>query len=377
MIEDRSQDIRTLAERVKRIGEYLHVDAKRAEIATLEAKAGVAGFWDDQALAQKTMARLGSLKDDVSAYDGLVADLGDVEVGNELAVAEEDEELGAETAAKLADLTRRADDLELSTWFTGEFDPGDALLTITPGQGGLEAQDWAEMLLRMYTKYAESRRWRVDLHDAPTGVELGIDRAVFTVHGKNAYGMLTSEMGVHRLVRISPTDEKKRRQTTFAGVEVLPVLPDDIVVEIRDEDIRVDVYRSSGPGGQSVNTTDSAVRITHMPSGLVVTCQNEKSQLKNKDTAMTILRSRLYELERQKRKAELDALRGERQDISFGSQIRNYVLYPYQMVKDVRTGVETGNVDAVLSGDLEQFVVAFHRWRSGVSAAAEHAGAGA
>jgi peptide chain release factor 2 len=175
--------------------------------------------------------------------------------------------------------------------------------------------------------------------------------------------MLSSENGVHRLVRISPTDEKKRRQTTFARVEVLPVLPDDIVVEIRDEDLRIDVYRSSGPGGQSVNTTDSAVRITHIPSGLVVTCQNEKSQLKNKETAMKILRSRLYELEQEKRRAEIDALKGERQEISFGSQIRNYVLYPYQLVKDVRTGIETGDVNGVLDGDLDEFVIGYHRWR--------------
>jgi len=193
---------------------------------------------------------------------------------------------------------------------------------------------------------------------------------VFTVHGHNAYGMLSSENGVHRLVRISPTDEKKRRQTTFARVEVLPVLPDDVIVEVRDEDIRIDVYRSSGPGGQSVNTTDSAVRITHLPTGLVVTCQNEKSQLKNRETAMKILRSRLFEIEEEKRLAELDALKGERQEISFGSQIRNYVLYPYQLVKDVRTGVETGNVNAVLDGALDEFVVGYHRWRvSGVQAA--------
>ena len=195
------------------------------------------------------------------------------------------------------------------------------------------------------------------------GVEIGIDRATFTVHGRNAYGMLQSEMGVHRLVRISPTDEKKRRQTTFAGVEILPLLPDDVEVDIRDEDLRIDVYRSSGPGGQSVNTTDSAVRITHMPSGLVVTCQNEKSQHKNKDAAMKILRARLYEIEKAKRVAEMDEIRGPKRDITFGSQIRSYVLYPYQLVKDLRSGVETGNVNAVLGGDIEQFVLGFHRWR--------------
>lgn len=377
MIEDRSADIRVMRDRVSRMAEYLRIEEKRSGIAALENGAAEQGFWDDPSAAQQVMAQISGLKDDVAAYDGIVTALDDAEVGNELALAEDDADLAAERDAGLKALAKSVDDLELSSWFTGEFDHGDAILTITPGQGGLEAQDWSEMLLRMYTKYAESRRWKVDLHDAPQGVELGIDRAVFTVHGKNAYGMLSSEVGVHRLVRISPTDEKKRRQTTFAGVEVLPVLPDDVEVVILEEDLRVDVYRSSGPGGQSVNTTDSAVRITHIPTGTVVTCQNEKSQLKNKSTAMTILRSRLYELEKAKREAELDVLRGERRDISFGSQIRNYVLYPYQMVKDVRTGIETGDVDGVLGGDLDEFVVGYHRWRVGEAGAAEAAGAGA
>lgn len=368
MITDRSNDITALRGRVERMGEYLHLEAKRSEIASLEAKTAAPDFWDDQSRAQSTMATLSGLKDEVETYESVVASLDDVEVANELALAEDDEDMGAEVDSELKSLSKRVDGLEVASWFTGEFDSGDAILTITPGQGGLEAQDWTEMLLKMYTKYAESKRWKIDLHDAPAGVELGLDRAVFTVHGRNAYGMLSSEAGVHRLVRISPTDEKKRRQTTFAGVEVLPVLPNDIVVDIRDEDLRIDVYRSSGPGGQSVNTTDSAVRITHLPTGLVVTCQNEKSQIKNKESAMTILRSRLYEIEEAKRREEMDALRGERKEITFGSQIRNYVLYPYQLVKDVRTGIETGNVDAVLGGDIDEFVVGYHRWRVGQGA---------
>jgi peptide chain release factor 2 len=365
MIEDRTSDIAAATGRLARIGEYLHLEAKSAEADALEAKANEPAFWGDPSTAQATMSKAAELRAEIGSVDAIQAELDDAEVGNELALAEDDEGLAAEVSLVLADLAKRLDDLELSSWFTGEFDHGDALVTITPGQGGLEAQDWAEMLLRMYTKYAESRKWKIDLHDAPPGVELGIDRAVFTVHGKDAYGVLQSENGVHRLVRISPTDEKKRRQTTFAGVEVLPLLPDEIDVEIRDEDIRVDVYRSSGPGGQSVNTTDSAVRITHLPTGLVVTCQNEKSQLKNKETAMKILRSRLYEIRKAERDAEIEAMKGEKRDISFGSQIRNYVLYPYQMVKDVRTGVETGDVQGVLGGDLDRFVVAYHRWRVG------------
>ena len=309
------------------------------------------------------MAQSSLLRDEISAYDDAVTALEDVQTASEFALADDDEEMAAEVSAGLIKLAKAIDSLEIGSWFAEEFDAGDAILTITPGQGGLEAQDWAEMLFKMYIKYAESKKWKVDVNDATPGVELGLDRAVFTVHGRNAYGMLSSEAGVHRLVRISPTDEKKRRQTTFAGVEVLPVLPDDIVVDIRDEDLRIDVYRSSGPGGQSVNTTDSAVRITHIPSGTVVTCQNEKSQHKNKDAAMKILRSRLYEVEKAKRDAELDELRGPKREITFGSQIRNYVLYPYQLVKDVRTGIETGNVDAVLSGDIDEFVVGYHRWR--------------
>jgi peptide chain release factor 2 len=363
VIQDRTAEIAELRIRVDKMAEYLHIEAKRAEIADLEERAAEHGFWDDQSSAQRIMARASDLRDEVASYEGILAALEDAEVGNELAVAEGDEELATELATTLTSLAKSIDSLELSSWFTGEFDAGDAIVTITPGQGGLEAQDWAEMLLRMVTKYAERRRWKVDLHDAPQGVELGIDRAVFTVHGRNAFGVLQSEVGVHRLVRISPTDEKKRRQTTFARIEVLPVLPDEIVVEIRDEDLRIDVFRSSGPGGQSVNTTDSAVRITHTPTGLVVTCQNEKSQLKNRESAMKILRARLYELEKAKRDAELEELRGERQDITFGSQIRSYVLYPYQMVKDHRTGTETGNVDAVLDGDIEEFIVGYHRWR--------------
>jgi peptide chain release factor 2 len=363
MIENRAAEIADLRQRAVHMCEYLHLDARRVELAKLEQNTAKPGFWDDPATAQATMAQLSGIRDEIGAYEEIVAALDDAEAANELAIAEDDEELGAEVAGMLGEARRLTDTLEVSSWFTGEFDHGDAIVTITPGAGGLEAQDWAEMLFKMLTKYAERKGWKTEVNDLIPGVEIGIDRATFTVHGRNAYGMLASEQGVHRLVRISPTDEKKRRQTTFAGVEVLPILPDDVAVDIKDEDLRVDVYRSSGPGGQSVNTTDSAVRITHIPTGIVVTCQNEKSQHKNKDAAMKILRARLYEIEKAKREAELDELRGPKREISFGSQIRNYVLYPYQLVKDVRTGIETGNVDAVLDGDIDQFVVGFHRWR--------------
>jgi peptide chain release factor 2 len=363
MIENRLSEIAALGDRVAQMSEYLHITTKRADLAALEAKSAEPGFWDDQVTAQANMAQSCGLREEIAAYDETVAALEDAEVANELALAEEDEELAAEVTTALLSLESSIDGLEVASWFTEQFDHGDAIVTITPGAGGLEAQDWAEMLLKMLTKYAERRKWKVELNDVTPGVEIGIDRATFTVHGRNAYGMLQSESGVHRLVRISPTDEKKRRQTTFAGVEVLPVLPEDVEVDVRDEDLRIDVYRSSGPGGQSVNTTDSAVRITHIPTGIVVTCQNEKSQHKNKDAAMKILRARLYEIEKEKRDAEIDELRGPKREISFGSQIRNYVLYPYQLVKDVRTGIETGNIDAVLDGDIDAFVVGYHRWR--------------
>ncbi len=363
MVENRSSDIKVLQERIGSMREYLRIEDKRADLAALEERSAEPGFWDDSSAAQVVMSKASALRDEIGEYDSAVESLEDVEVANDLALAEDDEELAAEVAQGLADLKEKADALELSSWFTGEFDHGDAIVTILPGQGGLEAQDWTEMLFKMYLKYAETRKWKVDINDAPAGTELGLDRATFTVHGRNAYGMLSSEQGVHRLVRISPTDEKKRRQTTFAGVEVLPLLPDEVEVDLRSEDLRIDVYRSSGPGGQSVNTTDSAVRITHLPSGIVVTCQNEKSQLQNKESAMKILRSRLYELAREAREAEIEELRGPKREISFGSQIRNYVLYPYQLVKDVRTGVETGNVDSVLDGNINEFVIGYHRWR--------------
>ena len=352
-----------MRERVERMGEYLHLDSKRSEITALETKAAKPGFWDDQSAAQAMMAGLSGLKDEVTSYEEISSAVEDLEVANELAVSEGDEEMAVEVESDIETLIKSIESLEVASWFSGEFDHGDAIITITPGQGGLEAQDWTEMLFKMLTKYASNNKWKIDVHDAPEGVELGLDRAVFTVHGRNAYGMLRSEAGVHRLVRISPTDEKQRRQTTFAGIEVLPVIGEEIEVEINDDDLRVDVFRSSGPGGQSVNTTDSAVRITHIPTNIVVSCQNEKSQHKNKESAMRILKSRIYEHEEAKRQAELDELRGERKDITFGSQIRNYVLYPYQLVKDVRTEIETGNVDAVLAGNIDEFVVGYHRWR--------------
>ena len=276
---------------------------------------------------------------------------------------EKKKELAQEAKSLLAKLDEELDGLEVSSWFSGRFDAGNAILSVNPGSGGLEAQDWTEMLYKMYLHYAEDKGWKVTVLDAVPGEGIGLDKATIQIEGRNAYGMLTSENGVHRLVRISPTDDKKRRHTTFASVEVLPVLPDDIEVDLNPADVRVDLDRARGPGGQCVNTTDSAVRLTHIPTGIVVTCQNEKSQLQNKESAFRVLRAKLYEIEQRKREEQIDELRGERMENSFGSQIRNYVLYPYQLVKDLRSGVETSNVDAVLAGDIEQFVIGYHKWR--------------
>ena len=361
MAERTEKDLEGAAARVEAACGYLHVEDKRAELAQLDKESSAPGFWDDAAHAQSVSKQASVLRDVIAEYEEAAALLEDARAAFELAA--EDEAFSAEADDALARLDGLLDALEISSWFGGRFDGGDAILTVNPGSGGLEAQDWTDMLYRMYTRYVEKRGWKVTILDVVPGEGIGLDKATIQVEGRNAFGMLKSESGVHRLVRISPTDDKKRRHTTFAGVEVLPVLPDDIEVDLNPADVRVDVYRSSGPGGQCVNTTDSAVRLTHLPTGIVVTCQNEKSQLQNKEAAFRVLKAKLYELEEQKRAEELAELRGERMDNTFGSQIRNYVLYPYQLVKDVRSGVETGNVDAVLDGDLDEFVIGYHRWR--------------
>lgn len=356
-----------LAARLDEVEVYLHLGEKRERAAELERQSAQPGFWDDAEHARAIMAELSAARDDVKAVEDARAELADARAALDLAGEMGDDpeaaDLVAEAASTAEVLGRSIDQLELTSWFTGEFDHGDAIVTIKPGQGGLEAQDWTFMLFKMYMKYCARHGWKVTVNDCPAAEQIGIDRATFTVEGKDAFGMLRAEAGVHRLVRISPTDAKKRRQTTFAGVEVIPVLPDDIDIEIAPDDIRVDVYHASGPGGQGVNTTDSAVRVTHLPTGIVVTCQNERSQIQNKAACMQILKARLYELELQKREDKLDEIRGPKTEIGFGNQIRSYVLYPYQMVKDLRTGVETGNVDAVLEeGDLDPFIIGYHRW---------------
>ena len=350
-----------VAQRVEAAHGYLHIDERAAELAKLDEEIAQPGFWDDASHAQSVSKQASVLRDTIAEYDEAAALLDDARAAFDL--ASEDELFAEEASAALDKLDELLDALEISSWFSERFDGGDAILTVNPGSGGLEAQDWTDMLYRMYVRYAEKKDWKVTVLDVVPGEGIGLDKATIQIEGRNAFGMLKSESGVHRLVRISPPDAKKRRHTTFAGVEVLPVLPDDIEVDLNPADVRVDVYRSSGPGGQCVNTTDSAVRLTHIPTNIVVTCQNEKSQLQNKEAAFRVLKAKLYEREEQKRQEELAELRGDRMDNTFGSQIRNYVLYPYQMVKDVRSGIETGNVDAVLDGELDEFVIGYHRWR--------------
>ena len=358
-----AKTIEQLGQRVDDARAYLHLDEKTAELARLDEETAQPGFWDDTAHAQAVSKRAGNLRDTIREYDEAAALFSDAQTAFEL--ASEDEMFADEAAAACEKLSGMLDALELSSWFTGQFDEGDAILTVNPGQGGLEANDWADMLFKMYSHYVEDKPgWKLQVLDITYAEGIGIDRATIQVEGRNAYGMLRSEIGVHRLVRISPTDAKARRHTTFASVELLPVLPDDIEVDLDPNDVRVDVFRASGPGGQCVNTTDSAVRLTHVPTGLVVTCQNQKSQLQNKEAAFRVLKAKLFELEEQKRQAEIDELRGERMENSFGSQIRNYVLYPYQMVKDLRSNHETGNVDGVLAGDIDEFVIAYHKWKA-------------
>lgn len=362
-------DLTALAERLSQVEQYLHVDEKRLRVAELESRSTEPSFWDNADAARSVMEELARCREDVKLVETARERLADASAALELAdelEGDEAAELVAEASLTASELEASIDQMELSSWFTGEFDHGSAIVTIKPGQGGLEAQDWTFMLFKMYMKYCARRGWKVTINDCPAAEVIGIDRATFTVEGRDAFGMLRAEAGVHRLVRISPTDDKKRRQTTFAGVEVIPVLPDDIEIEVASDDIRVDVYHASGPGGQGVNTTDSAVRVTHLPTGIVVTCQNERSQIQNKAACMQILKARLYELELEKREEALDQIRGPKHTIGFGNQIRSYVLYPYQMVKDLRSGVETGNVEAVLDdGDLDPFIVGYHRWATG------------
>jgi peptide chain release factor 2 len=318
---------------------------------------GEPGFWDDPEAAGRVGSEHARQTRRLTTYEGLASDVDDLDGLVEL--AEEDPDLAAEVEQAFGSVEQRLAALEEERLFSGPYDQGDALVTVNAGAGGTDAQDWAEMVLRMLMRWAERRGFDVELLEASPGEEAGIKSATFRAKGENAYGLYAAEKGVHRLVRLSPFDAAHRRQTSFAGVEVAPVVEEAGEIEIDDEDLQIDTYRASGAGGQHVNKTDSAVRITHRPSGIVVQCQNERSQSSNKATAMAMLRSKLIELEERKRREEIAKERGEAQDVNFGSQIRSYVLHPYTMVKDHRTDEEMGDANRALDGDLDGFVRAY------------------
>ncbi|OKH82943.1 peptide chain release factor 2 [Mycobacterium sp. ST-F2] len=363
---DRQADIAALDSTLTTVERVLDVDGLRARIANLEQEASDPKLWDDQANAQKVTSSLSHAQGELRRVEELRGRVEDLPVLYELAEEEEGAakaDAVADADAELAKLREDIEALEVRTLLSGEYDEREAVVTIRSGAGGVDAADWAEMLMRMYIRWAEKHGYPVEVFDTSYAEEAGIKSATFAVHTPFAYGTLSVEQGTHRLVRISPFDNQSRRQTSFADVEVLPVVETADSIDIPEGDIRVDVYRSSGPGGQSVNTTDSAVRLTHIPTGIVVTCQNEKSQLQNKVSAMRVLSAKLLERKRQEERAEMDALKGDGGS-SWGNQMRSYVLHPYQMVKDLRTEFEVGNPASVLDGDIDGFLEAGIRWRN-------------
>jgi peptide chain release factor 2 len=362
--DDISDQLKQLDVTLLNIEAVLDVPAMRTELADLNDQAAAPDLWDDQERAQKVTSRLSFVQGELNRVESLRRRLDDVQLMFQMAEEEGDADTAAEAEEEVVSLAKAIDQLEVRTLLAGEYDAREALVTINSQAGGVDAADWAQMLLRMYTRWAERHNYGLDVYDTSYAEEAGIKSVTFQVKVPYAYGILQGEHGVHRLVRISPFDNQARRQTSFAGVDVTPVVEVSDHVDIPDDELRIDVYRSSGPGGQGVNTTDSAVRITHLPSGIVVSCQNERSQIQNRATAMTVLAAKLLERRRQEELAKMNDIRGD-VTTSWGNQIRNYVLHPYQMVKDLRTDVETGAVNAVLDGEIDQFIEGGIRWRAG------------
>lgn len=352
---------------LQNIEKVLNPDSMAAEVAELEKQASAPDLWDDQAKAQAVTSRLSGLQADLNRLRTLRSRVDDVQVLHELGQLENDDSILLEANLELSAIEKVLSELEVRTLLSGEYDSREALVTIRSGAGGVDAADWAEMLLRMYSRYCERHNWPIETYDTSYAEEAGIKSVTFAVHVPYAYGTLSVEQGTHRLVRISPFDSQSRRHTSFAEVEVIPVVEQAESIDIPEDELRIDVYRSSGPGGQGVNTTDSAVRITHMPSGIVVSCQNERSQLQNKATAMGVLQAKLLARKREEEQAKINALKGDNLG-SWGNQMRSYVLHPYQMVKDHRTEFESGNTSAVLDGELDHFIEAGIRWRREQSA---------
>lgn len=349
---------------IENLKEALAVDSLKAEVEVLEKESAAPDFWDDMENSQKVMQKIGSLKAKVTGYESLKSDYEDALVMIELADEEGDLSLLDDCTASVKDIETRVEDMTLSTLLSGEFDGKNALLTFHAGAGGTEAQDWAEMLFRMYNRWGERHGYKVSTLDYLDGDVAGIKSATILVEGENAYGYLKGEMGIHRLVRVSPFDSSGRRHTSFASVEVMPEIDDDVNVEIREEDIKMDVYRASGAGGQKVNKTSSAVRLTHIPTGIVVSCQIERSQHQNREVAMRMLKSKLVEIKERENLERIEDIKGDQKEIAWGSQIRSYVFMPYTLAKDHRTGFEMGNITAVMDGDIDGFINAYLKQKS-------------
>lgn len=349
---------------IENLKEALAIDSLKAEVEVLEKESAAPDFWDDMENSQKVMQKIGSLKAKVTGYESLKSDYEDALVMIELADEEGDLSLLDDCTASVKDIETRVEDMTLSTLLSGEFDGKNALLTFHAGAGGTEAQDWAEMLFRMYNRWGERHGYKVSTLDYLDGDVAGIKSATILVEGENAYGYLKGEMGIHRLVRVSPFDSSGRRHTSFASVEVMPEIDDDVNVEICEEDIKMDVYRASGAGGQKVNKTSSAVRLTHIPTGIVVSCQIERSQHQNREVAMRMLKSKLVEIKERENLERIEDIKGDQKEIAWGSQIRSYVFMPYTLAKDHRTGFEMGNITAVMDGDIDGFINAYLKQKS-------------
>lgn len=366
MLEDIVRTSEQIEARLKSLSEPLDLDGKRREIANLEARAGQSDFWDDPSEAQTQMQRLNALKETLAPWQAVRKRLDDARMLAELAAQEDDpESYTAEIAGEMAGLTATLDALEIETLLSGPHDNAPVLLEINAGAGGDEANDWASMLMRMYLRWADRHGFKAELIDEVEGEVAGIKSATLRVEGKNAYGLLKGEHGVHRLVRLSPFNANNKRQTSFVGVDVVPEVSEVQGVEIPDKDLKREAIRSSGAGGQHVNKTSSKIRLTHLPTGIVVAVQNERSQFQNEAFAMNVLKAKLLELAREENKASINELRGEQRGIEFGSQIRNYVFQPYTLVKDTRTGHETGDILRVMNGEFDDFIDSFLRWQHG------------
>ncbi|MGI6578254.1 MAG: peptide chain release factor 2 [Eubacteriales bacterium] len=357
--EEYKQKINSTLPRIKDLESALNLTVIRNEIQELEAVSTEDGFWNDIENSQRVLQRLKQLKDKVSAYDSIVSTYDDVATLCQLAIEEDDDSLLPDLELEYTKLESMLEEATLQTLLNGEYDGNNAIISFHAGAGGTEAQDWAQMLFRMYTRWAERHGFKYKVLDYLDGDEAGLKSAVVSIEGHNAYGYLKGEMGVHRLVRISPFDSSGRRHTSFAAVEIMPEITDDVNIEIREEDLKIDTFRSGGAGGQHVNKTESAVRITHLPSGIVVTCQNERSQHQNREVAMMMLRSKLVEIKEREHLEKIDDIKGDQKSIEWGSQIRSYVFMPYTLVKDHRTGYESGNINSVMDGDIDGFITAY------------------